>query len=246
MNCQTPSTRQVLLGLFIAGQIFFLISTNLIGFLKDNRTEMGPETRQVVETLAPGWPEEKGHLWHLMDQLAKIDTIWAQTTGQIQTWLLFAPTIGRECVFPAMELRWDDEAGKALHKPELLLSQNEPADPNHFLRIGNFRMRRFECNFILTLRPYEDEAPEKTKERWSGAIRTHVKDYEEIIRGFLSWWLGQAMSQWPSREQPRQAILIFRRYHINDYGVAPPYWDGPFDVPIARWQSAKDGPLLDW
>jgi hypothetical protein len=265
---KSPSWGQVFLGLFIVGQLFFLVSSNLIGFLTDNRTEMGPEARQVTETLAPGWLEEKGHVWHLLDYLAKTDKMWAQATGQLQIWSLFAPTVGRECVFPAVELRWDDvplsapalaralailaatnpwesaclaETIAATPVPppaELLLSANEPVHLERYLRWGNFRLRRYEAGFVITLRPHEGESAAETHERWSGRIRGHVAEYGEILQGYLRWRVGQAMAQWPRREQPRQLILFLRRYHINDYEEAPPFWQGPAVVPLARWQPA--------
>jgi hypothetical protein len=266
---EPPSTRQVVLGVFIVGQLFFLISTNLIGFLKDNRAEMGSQARQVVEAVAPGWPEEKGHLWHLMEHLARLDKSWAQLTGQFQPWTLFAPTIGRECVFPAVEFRWEEEpsSAPALARPlallaarhgyeaaclgalihsaekmplvsELALSENEPPNPEHYFRIGNFRMRRYETNIVITLRPYEEdgEKPEKTNQRWSDRIHAHVADYADIILGYLHWSLDQAAARQSNREPPRQVILVLRRYHINDYEDAPPFWTGPHTVAIARWQ----------
>src|SRR5262249_25698949 len=40
---------------------------------------------------------------------------------------------------------------------DLFLSDNEPADRNHFARVGNFRLRRFESFLIPYLSPREDE-----------------------------------------------------------------------------------------
>jgi hypothetical protein len=278
-----PSARPVLLGVFLIAQLLFLVSSNLIGFLKDNRTELGPQARQAAEALAPGWPDEKGHVWHALEHVSKTDKMWAQLTGQLQVWSLFAPTIGRECVFPALELRWDDDPMSApalarplallsashpwealsisetlqaadMHHelvvhderlplgkvpdPELILSDNEPADLLHFFRFGNFRLRRYESSLVITLRPHEDEKPEKTNERWSESIRSHVADYSDIIQGYLRRRVSQAMERWPGRPPPRQVILLFRRFHINDYEDAPPFWQGPFVVPVARWQPA--------
>jgi hypothetical protein len=243
-----PSTRQTLLGLFVVGQLVYLVSANLIGFMKDNRAEMGPQMCQVVEAVAPGWPDERGHVWNLLEHLAKTDRMWSDLTGQAQTWSLFAPTIGRECVFPALELRWhdDSEVAPAPHATELVLSENEPTDPEHYFRIGNFRMRRYENNIALTLRPYAGETPEQTNERWRDAIRAHVTDYAQIIRGYMQWRLSQVMPRWAGREKPRQVSLVARRFHINDYEETPPNWSGPFDVPLARWRPQVNGEALAW
>jgi hypothetical protein len=238
--------RQVFLGAFIVGQLFFLVSTNLIALIRENRSNLDPWGRQTVEALAPGWTEEKGHLWCFTEQLMAVDTMWAQLTGQLQVWSLFAPTIGRECVFPAVELRWDDAAPP----PELVLSDNEPADLLHYVRIGNFRLRRYENNFVLILRPRTDETMPETNERWRDAIQNHVADYAQIIEGYLRWHVARVMARQPSREMPKQATLILRRYHISDLEDAPPYWQGPFSMPIARWRPAALGgtgqSALEW
>jgi hypothetical protein len=272
MASQSPSTKQVFLGVFIVGQLLFLVSANLISFLKHARTNTFPEVRPTLEALAPGWEEAKGHLWSPLEHLEKTDAMWAQATGQFQSWSLFAPTIGRECVFPSVELRWDEDptSAPALARnlallsasnscefvclgaatggakttpipPVLVISENEPANPEHYLRIGNFRLRRFENNLVLTLLPHEDEKPEKTNERWSDWIHSHVADYREILHGYLRWRLDKAQAEVPGRPPPRQVILFFRRYHINDYEKAPPFWTGPDVVPIARWQPAAFG-----
>ena len=232
------STRRVLLGLFILGQLFFLVSSNLIGFLKDNRKTMSAPMRRVVETVAPGWADEKGHLWHLMEHLGTTDKMWAQATGQTQIWKLFAPAIDRECVFPALELHWD-----AKPTPELILAENEPADLEHYFRYGDARLRRYENNLVIALQPLENETPTETNRRFRDKIQKHVADYADILEGYLRWRIGQAMERRPGRDHPQQAILILRRYHINDYEDAPPFWSGPFSVPIARLQP---GSTLEW
>jgi hypothetical protein len=124
--------------------------------------------------------------------------------------------------------------------PEVILvpSSKEPADLEHYLRIGDFRMRRYENNLVITLKPYENETPSETNERWRDKIRAHLTDYAEIILGYLRWRVRRDTARWPGREQPRQVILVLRRYHINDYEDTPPLWKGPYAVPIARWQPA--------
>lgn len=238
--------RQILLGVFILGQLFFLFSSNLVGFLRDVRPEMTTAQRNIAEALAPGWPDGKGHAWMILDHLAKADRVWAELTGQTQTWSLFAPTIGRECVFPALELSWQDDQAPAPRAPELVLSDNEPVNPKDYFRAGNFRLRRYECNLVPALVPFTDETPAQTNARWRDAIRAHVADYAQTIRGYLRWRLDQIMSRRPGWALPRQVILIARRYHINDYAAAPPYWDGPFTVPLARWQTREKRDALEW
>src|SRR5438093_6823006 len=99
-----------------------------------------------------------------------------------------------------------DAATKMSPAPELVLSDNEPVDPEHYLRFGDFRVRRYENNLVIALEPDDDETPEQTLERWSDKIRSHVAENTEILRGYLRWRLGQIMARRSDRQQPRQVI----------------------------------------
>ncbi len=191
-------------------------------------------------------PEEQGHVWTLLDHLGKTDKMWAELTGQPQNWSLFAPTIGRECIFPALELSWQHNPGDAPADKQVVLSENEPTDLEHYFRLGRFRLRRYETNIALTLRPFAEETRDQTNERWRNAIRAHVTDYADIIQGYLRWRLRQIMLRWPERKDPEQVTLVMRRYHINDYDDAPPYWSGPFVVPLALWRPRMEKDTLEW
>ena len=232
---------RVLLGIFVIWQLVFLITSNLIGFLQDNRTRMLPEVRQSVEVMAPGWAEKQGVAWEVTETIASLDTEWSQLTGQDQKWALFAPAIARECVFPAIELRWENES-------QLVLSDYEPTDLNSYFRAGSYRLQRYERNLALTLAPLDGETSTKTAERWREEIRAFVTEWTHILDGYIDWRVRQAMQQWPGRTWPREVVLIMRRYHINEYSEAPPTWTGPHSEAIARWRYSAEGTrhALEW
>lgn len=238
-----PSTRQVLLGLFIVGQILFLASNNLIGYVQDIRSEIPEEPRRVVYHVAPGL-RGSGHLWEVLESVRRLDQGWAETTGQVQRWSLF-PTLASESLFPAVELRWDDGGGKGGKKtpwePALFLSDNEPADLTDFLRVGHFRLRRYEANLACTLKPRSQEKPEQTAERWKEVIHDHVKSNADIIHAYFKWRLPDLQAKIPDHDPPTQMILLVRRYHIVPPEEGPPFWQGPHSVPLARWQ-----PFAPW
>ncbi len=239
-----PSSKQVFLGLFIVGQILFLASTNLIGFVQDIRPEIPEEPRRVVDQIAPGF-RGNGHLGEGLESVRRLDQMWAETTGQFQRWSLF-PTLSSECVFAAIELRWDPDAGRDEKKatpwePELFLSDNEPADLTQYLRIGHFRMRRYERHLVCTLTPRPMETPEQTAERWSELVLDHVKSNTAMIHVYFKWRVPNLVAKFPERGLPTQVILLARRYHIVAPDEGPPFWRGPESVPLARWQ-----PHLPW
>src|SRR5262249_54029215 len=79
---------------------------------------------------------------------------YGELTGQPQGWALFAPKVAEQFAFLLVELRWDDldlEPGSVpVHDlpPQLLTSENAPADMNRFFRYQHFRLRRYEMQLI--------------------------------------------------------------------------------------------------
>jgi hypothetical protein len=275
-SSKSPSTRQVGLGLFIVGQLLFLFLRNGVELVEEARTHLPDDVKPRIERIAPGWRDDRGHLKSLLDTIDRVTKRYAQATEQLQTWSLFAPSVGRECVFPALLLRWDEESWSAPPPPppvqkggpnlplakggpggvmvpaaELFLSDNEPPDMTRFLRIGQFRLRKYEASFSLTLRVWEEdnETEAQARERWAGAIRKHLDpdpgdDYGEIILAYMRWRLDQLMKRTGQTEMPAQVILLQRRFQIvkppADQSLIrfsnPPFVAGPFVVPLARWQ----------
>jgi hypothetical protein len=129
-----------------------------------------------------------------------------------------------------------------------LRSNNEPEDVNVYFRIGMFRLRRYEGNVALILRPWSGETHTETTERWQRQIKKHVNKYGDVTHAYMRWRWEQYRQEHPNLPPPRQVILAVRRYTIADRKEAPPYWNGPFVNLVARWQphlswSADNGPL---
>jgi hypothetical protein len=223
-----PRTGSIVLGLFILGQLFFLVSANVLGFLDSLREDANNDSpaedfAQAFEVAAPGWLREEGHLNDAQRIVTSILKPWEQVTGQYQRWSLFSPDISRDICFPAVEFRWKDKVS-----PEVLLSDNEPAEPTHYFRFGQFRIRRFEGQLDVTLSP--DESPED----WRTTIHNRVEADGKAMRCYLLWRWREFQRRHPDRPRPSQIILQMRLYQIRPPEEAPPYWNGPFVNPIAR------------
>jgi hypothetical protein len=125
---------------------------------------------------------------------------------------------------------------------ELMLSDNEPSDHNHFLRVGGFRLRRYESYLILYLSPRSDETEAETRERWAGSIRDHVAANADKLYAFLKWRLTVYQQRHPDRPTPRQVVLLER-----GFAMLPPEdesgrcWRDLETVPLVRWQ-----PMAHW
>lgn len=130
-----PSPRQVLLGLFIVGQIVFLVSTNLLGFATWFPSLNRKKPNQLINRTVPRFAEKQGNLWHWIEQYDGNLRRWTELTGQEQGWSLFAPTISKETAFPAVLLSWDEPFKEEAGFPGGLFSFHET---NGFHLVGDW------------------------------------------------------------------------------------------------------------
>src|SRR5258708_28335551 len=161
----------VLLGLFILGQMIFLPVANLLGFLptlRDNLRNTG-----WAQALAPDWLDKKGRAEEILAKANDISQRWQEMTGQPEGWSLFAPDVADDIWFVRVEMNWQDgdsSAPGAQFQPISFISDNEPPDPNHFFRLGHFRIRRYEMAVEVHLFKEENKTPEEPAAHWPAKI----------------------------------------------------------------------------
>src|SRR5262245_25331388 len=201
-----PSTAQVALGLFIVGQLAFLGAFNLLSFLDSARPKL--KDRRLVETLVPGWTDQHGHAHDAVQVVTGLANRWEQLTGQPQDWSLFAPNVDDKIPFLAVKLRWDDKPHDAPGEVELLRSENEPADVNHFFRLGRFRLRRYEASLDIGLHLPEGKSADDMSDQWRQRVEKHVRQKWREIHAYLRLRVRSFLHDYPDLPRPRQAILL--------------------------------------
>jgi hypothetical protein len=230
-----------MLGLFIVWQIIFLCAANVLEAARETRGSLPGFAARAAETVAPGWTAGEGPASEAVDTAAGVTRRWAQLTGQPQDWSLFAPDVPPDTVFPEVELRWDDGPHGLPPSPDTLLSDNEPADPTRYVRVGRFRLRRYEAALTLILKTYPDETEEEAKERWQGRIEAFVRRDWDAIRAYLRWRAEAYRERNPNAAPPSELILHMRRYVPPGPDEPGPFeWDGPFVMPVARWRPGEE------
>lgn len=271
-DARPASPRQVLLGLFILFQLFFLIVTNLLGFIKwtPPDTEAVNERKKLINRVAPDFADEKGHGWAWTDELDTLTRRWVQLTYQDQDWALFAPGIAKATGFPAVLMLWEDPAPQGRSIPgtrlvfdktngfnlcadegaspggpasspvsakrgDLMLSDNEPKDIHDFFRYGKCRVRRFEGQLYLNTQPEDDETEDDLKGRLTRRMRKYLGENHGAAYQYLRWRLDIWKRQNPDANAPKQVILLHRLYRVRG-PEEERGWEGPYLVPIARWQ----------
>src|SRR5258707_10049903 len=180
----------VLLGLFILAQMMFLPVANLLGFLptlRDNLRNTG-----WAQALAPDWLDKKGRGEEILAKANDISQRWQEMTGQPENWSLFAPDVADDIWFVRVEMNWQDgdsSAPEAQIQSISFISDNEPPDPNHFFRLGHFRIRRYEMAVEVHLFKEEDKTPEERAADWRDKIREKVRKDWDNIQAYLRYRL---------------------------------------------------------
>jgi hypothetical protein len=238
---------RVLLGLFVICQLIFLFVNNFLSVLEQargpNKKYIPAELQPLVEKILPDEKAGQDHFWTLLGTINRGADAWSDVTGQPQTWSLFSNPDGISD-FPAVQLRWDEPAAAypivKANEPKILPSENEPADIDDYFRVGKFRLRRLE-SFVVADVP-EKETLENTRAHWKMELADHVRHNHALILTYLRWRAGQRDS-----EQPRQVILLQRRYVARaPADNAPGHWQGPRVIPLARWQPGGKSDELEW
>lgn len=205
------------LGLFVVAQLLYLISANALG---------------ILEAYAPdAWKSRPAAA------AAAVTQRWADLTGQHQTWSLFAPVVGRDFTFPAVELRWSDDR----EPPMLLLSDNEPADRRAFFRLGRFRLRRCEMKFDMSL-PEPEAVGLAHLDGWNRDLDDKVRWEWRRYHAYLRWRLKRFARENDDGDPPDVAVLLLRRYRVPPAGEVPWDWRGPDTFPVARWTALGVAP----
>jgi hypothetical protein len=217
-----PQLRQVILGLFVLGQLVFILAANFLPLLQ----------AALVKQSAPGS--------EAIGLVVEGTRYWGSWTGQLQGWSLFAPAVPKQSVFLAVELRWDDDPHwpAASGKRRVLLSSPfEPADRNSYFRpFGSFRvLGGYEAQLNLVALAWDAESHAADPEEWHRRFADAVRRDHPAMQAYLAWRLRRYREEHPEEATPRQVILVGRIYRM-----APPEqpwsWSDPVEQPIARWR----------
>jgi len=258
-----PTTRQVMLGLFIVWQIIFLVAANLLRPLTEYLD------RAKVDDASVRALDDWVHIRDVVRQTEAWFDRWVEMTEQPQAWSLFAPNVSANVTFHDVEFRWDEpidspnafiqslsqsSSGHAIEgavlsvvantrigtnsrPPIWLASDNKPADVNSFFRIGKFRLRRVETNDLYVILTRHGYRADEVTADWRQRIRRIVADEAGPIQAYLRWRWEVLRGQRKLQEPPRQVVLWVQNYRIPaPPGPTPWTWEGPEDKqPIARW-----------
>ena len=254
MDALSPKTRatlpQVLLGVFVAWQLCFLIASNLITFFPNGQPEAG-ELSDSRRTPFAG--AEPGPAQHILDAVGCLSERYEKLTGQTQAWWLFSPSFPPAATFPVVELRWDDpdhkvdSATAGLPCPPVRLhSVVEPQDVRSYWRPpGSFdRLFHYENRLAMQFSYWDEHAREAPNYQiWNEAMTRMTYRQWKSIRAYLLWRVGQYQQLHAELPPPRQALLIVRVYWTPPAGDQESSRPAPLEKTLARWRpTAAESP----
>lgn len=239
----SPSTGQVLLGLFIVINIAYLLTINVLGFIKDLGWMMDASepSAKVVNRLALDLPRNEGHA----QDAYRLARRWGDVTAQYQSWCLFAPGVSDIGAFADLEVRWDElppdsPPAQGSRPPLLLLNTDSPADLSSYVRLGYSRFRKYENNIVVRIYRNQDDTDEQARNRWGRAIRASFHEQSDTMLAYLAWRWRQLREEDATLPLPAQVILRSRSFRIPPADRTPWMWEGPVSVPVARWRPESD------
>lgn len=181
-----PTFRQVILGLFVTGQLLFILLANYLFFVPQR--DPTPEERVRYPD---GLPTSGIRL-----ALGK----WEQVTGQTQYWALFH-AIGKEARFAAVRL--DD--GRTL--PSVF----DPEDTEHYFRPpgGSDRLYHFEANLLLLDARWDQPGREADAELFHNTKVKWLRRNWRAVQAWCEWQIRR------SKAQPGLEVILLSRFYKN-------------------------------
>jgi hypothetical protein len=221
-----------LLGLFVVWQLAFLGLANLVGYLRFAAPQIPGQAAAVAEDVAPGWTRQEGHFWDLLHKVGAVTDFWAHLTEQGQFWRMYHD-LAVVSNLPFVEITYavDPHASSPAYETQILSSDPALADSSSYFRLGTLRLDHVDAHMIPALSEGETD---QTNEARAREIAAFVGASPSLVRHYLACRVRQWRARNPDVPEPEQVVLWLRRYWINPPG-SPDVWDGPEEVPIARW-----------
>ena len=234
-SLRRPATLgQWLLGLFVAGQLLFIVGSNVLAFFPVGGTQEGELTD------ARGAPDtgSASRQMQLLETANGVFQAWAHATGQLQTWWLFAPSFPAQATFPHICLHWDAHPVADVCLPSI----QEPADPASYFRLpGSYdRFFHYEVRLGLLATGMDRENLEHEANAWRDAIRGRVSRQWKSMRAYMRWRATEFAREHPELPPPSHVVLSMRIYKTPPPGTVAPSWPAPLQQPLARWVPALE------
>jgi hypothetical protein len=231
---QKPGWRSVLLGLFVAGQLVYLLLSNLIQLVP---RELPPPSGELdIRVQREGTATGVRPAQEVINSLGTAIDRYGELTGQVQAWSLFAPVFGTQSLIPIVECYCSDGSGL---KRITLIPKTLPDDPDHYFRFPSSysRLAAYEYLLVVVYLNYSAASLAQRGPEWRTAVLARVRDQQKSLEAYFRWNLRMFQLRYPDLATSSEMILSVRIIPSPKPGEAlrPP----AFTVPLARWRPAR-------
>jgi hypothetical protein len=214
-----PTFWQILLGLFVAWQLLFLLAGN---------------AARILPAILPSH-EEPNHLNELVSSVSAVTEGWMQLTGQSQGWRLFAPTVPTRALFVTVELSGPGDA-------RVMASFFEPAPAGHFFHQpgSGDRLWHMEKNLAWPFVAWDADAVAQRPGEWRQYLEDSIRHQWRAYRGFLAWRLRKFHEEHPE-EPAAEALYLQVQVFTPSAGTEQPA-SRQITVLVLRWRPGHEPP----
>ncbi len=167
--------------------------------------------------------------------------IWAQATGQLQAWWLFAPSFPTEATFPLVTLHWDQGESADVR----LRCAEEPNDPTFYIRLpgSQDRLFHYEMRLGLVATAADADSLKQHTAEWRDLFKDRVGRQWKSMRAYMRWRTETYRKEHPDLPPPDEVTLSFRAYKTPNPGTlsCPPglrHLSNPWPAGCRPWTAA--------
>lgn len=217
-----PTLWQRVVGAFVVVQLVFLCAANAFFMLNRLYQRDADEPASLLSETAAILP--------------RLTRPYAELTGQLQGWSLFAPNVPHRAAFVSTELRWHDG------RREWAESTTDMPDVTRFSRpLGEGRLMQYDLHLRLLPLTWSPQAAQDNPAEWRRHTIEEVRIRQHALLAYLRWRLGQYHEHHAEAAPPDELVLWARLYDLPAPGQEG-QWSEPRLVPLGRWQPAVTPP----
>lgn len=230
-----------LLGFFVVFQFVYLPLSNYIKMVPVRIPEQHGELTDDQQRRRADTAPCREPFQTIVDTTSWCCSRWADVSGQIQCWALFA-SCSERASFPIVELHWPDDQRR---EPVRITSHFQPSDATNYFfwpepccRVWNYEYRMTVFHMAATRKLLPDD------EQYRRLCLENVRDMRRSMSAYLRFKVDRYLAAHPGTPRPDHATLLARIMPNPSPGQS--YRDRPpaFDVPVARW--VPDSILQAW
>lgn len=219
------SIKQYLLGAFVTVQVVYLLLSNFMLLVPREPRPLVAEQMEVLQKTGRASRFEAVN--SVVEMTGTACDRFAEVSGQIQGWSLFAPRFGPAGTFITLRAKTAD--GQLLE----IKSHFEPEDVNKYFKFDLVHYRLFyrEMSYALVYSLWEKESFASLPNEWRDEIAEYVRTFRQTLPAFVRWKLRHA-----GIANAQTVEVLVKTFPGTPFGSSEPR-PAPVLVPLGTWSA---------